>query len=213
VSDPGPLPGHGVIINGPGPHDWLDRYEVVALVTLAALPVAAVATWQLVRRRRVAGDTTSSAWRTSLAEVGILYGTLPWLWLTLMPAGTGPAAHGTVSLVPLRDLATMPTYQVVGNLLVLGALGFFAPLRFAVLASMPRVLALAATCSILVESAQYVLQLGRVSSVDDVLLNTIGAGLAALASRSWWAHPARRGSVPGRRSVDALAPGARTPGS
>ena len=66
------------------------------------------------------------------------------------------------------------------------ALGFFAPLRFAALASVPRILALAAGCSVLVETAQYVLRLDRVSSVDDVLLNTAGAGLAALASRRWW---------------------------
>lgn len=64
-------------------------------------------------------------------------------------------------------------------------LGFFAPLRFAAPASVPRILALAAVCSILIEVSQYVFQLDRVSSVDDVLLNTAGAGLAALASRRW----------------------------
>ncbi|WP_243845113.1 hypothetical protein [Mumia sp. ZJ1417] len=65
------------------------------------------------------------ALRTTLAEIGIVCGTLPWVWLTLRPAGG--AAHGTVSLVPLRDLSSMPPYQVVGNLLVFAALGFFAP--------------------------------------------------------------------------------------
>jgi glycopeptide antibiotics resistance protein len=75
---------------------------------------------------------------------------------------------------------------IVGNLLVFAALGFFAPMRFAALASLPRVLALAAGCSVLIEVAQYVLQLDRVSSVDDVLLNAVGAVPAALASRPWW---------------------------
>ena len=65
-------------------------------------------------------------------------------------------------------------------------LGFLVPLRFPALASVPRILALAAGCSVLVEAAQYVLRLDRVSSVDDVLLNAAGAGLAALASRRWW---------------------------
>jgi glycopeptide antibiotics resistance protein len=50
----------------------------------------------------------------------------------------------------------------------------------------PRILALAACCSVLIETAQYVLQLDRVSSVDDVLLNAAGAVPAALASRPWW---------------------------
>ena len=91
-----------------------------------------------------------------------------------------------MNLVPLRDLLEMDTGQIVGNLLVFAALGFLAPLRFAALASIPRILALGACCSILVEVAQYVFRLDRVSSVDDVLLNAAGAGLAALASRRWW---------------------------
>jgi glycopeptide antibiotics resistance protein len=69
---------------------------------------------------------------------------------------------------------------------VFAALGFLAPVRFAAPASVPRILVLAAGCSVLVATAQYVLRLDRVSSVDDVLLNTAGAGLAALASRHWW---------------------------
>ena len=95
--------------------------------------------------------------------------------------------------MPLRDLVVVvaagpvtATVQIVGNLLVFAALGFFAPIRFAALASVPRILALAAGCSVLVEVLQYVLRLDRVSSVDDVLLNAAGAGLAALASRRWW---------------------------
>jgi glycopeptide antibiotics resistance protein len=59
-------------------------------------------------------------------------------------------------------------------------------MRFAALASVPRILALGAGCSIVVETAQYVLQLDRVSSIDDVLVNAAGAMLAALASRRWW---------------------------
>jgi glycopeptide antibiotics resistance protein len=86
------------------------------------------------------------------------------------------------------------TGQIVGNLLVFAALGFFAPVRFAALASVPRILALAASCSVLVETAQYVLRLDRVSSVDDVLVNAAGAGLAALVSRRWWRATARTSS-------------------
>ena len=100
----------------------------------------------------------------------------------------------------------MVTGQVVGNLLVFAALGFFAPLRFAALASVPRILALAAGCSVLVEAAQYVLRLDRVSSVDDVLLNAAGAGLAALASRRWW-RTAHGASSPTQPTSIAPVPG------
>ena len=172
-----------------GWHDWVGTFTGVVLITVAALPLAAVMVWVLARRRGGA----PSAWRLSLAEVGIVYGTVPWVWMILLPGGPEP---GRVSLVPLRDLLTIlagapmtVVGQVVGNLLVFAALGFCAPIRFAALASISRIVALAAGCSVLVETAQYVLRLDRVSSVDDVLLNAAGAGLAALASRRWWRAP------------------------
>ena len=185
-----------------GWHGWLGTVNGVVLITVAALPLAALAVWALARRSSVAGTTPPWAWRKSLAEVGIVYGTVPWVWMTMLPGGQAGAVTGRVSLVPLRDLLTLlaggpvtAIVQIGGNLLVFAALGFFAPLRFTALASVQRILALAAGCSILVETAQYVLRLGRVSSVDDVLLNTAGAGLAALASRRWWRATARASSM------------------
>ncbi|MGX1615766.1 VanZ family protein [Micromonospora chalcea] len=176
-----------------GWHGWLGTINGVVLITVAALPFAALVVWLLVRRRGGGGP----AWRRSLAEVGMVYGTVPWVWMIMLPGDGAGVVPGRVSLVPLRDLLTVlasgpltVTVQIVGNLLVFAALGFFGPLRFVALASVPRILALAAACSILVEVAQYVLRLDRVSSVDDVLLNTVGAGLAALASRRWWRAPA-----------------------
>jgi hypothetical protein len=176
-----------------GWHGWLGTITGVVLLTVAALPPAALAVCVLARRRQARDTAPAPTWRRSTAEVGIVYGTVPWVWMIMLPGGPVGAVPGRVSLVPLRDLHTVldggprsATVQVVGNLLVFAALGFFAPLRFAVLASLPRILALAAGCSVLVEVAQYALRLDRVSSVDDVLLNTAGAGLAALASRRWW---------------------------
>ena len=165
---------------------WLDTFTGIALITAAALPVALITAWVLARWRTVTGTPTEWAWRRSLAEVGIVYGTLPFVWLTMLPGAFAGRVPGRVSLIPLRDLVTMPASQVIGNLLVFAALGFFAPIQFSRLASLPRILALAAAASAAIEVAQYVLQLDRVSSIDDVLLNTAGAGLAALASRSWW---------------------------
>ncbi len=165
-------------------HGCFDTFNGVVLITLVSLPLAALVVWVLARRRRAADGT--SAWRTSLAEVGMVHGTVPFLWLTMMPGAGAGTVPGRVSLVPLRDLLTMGPLGIVGNLLVFAALGFFAPMRFAALASVPRILALGAGCSVLVETAQYVLRLDRVSSVDDVLVNAAGAVLAALASRRWW---------------------------
>ena len=172
-----------------GWHQWLGTFTGVALLAVAALPVAALAVCALAARRTGTGTAPAWAWRRSLAEVGIVYGTVPWVWMTMLPGSRAGEVPGRVSLVPLLDLPTRSTDQVVGNLLVFAALGLFAPVRFAALASPPRILVLAASCSAVVETAQYVLQLDRVSSVDDVLLNTAGAGLAALASRRWWRQP------------------------
>ncbi|MFG1606959.1 VanZ family protein [Actinoplanes sp. NPDC049265] len=172
--------------------DVLGISDIVAIAALG-LPVAGLAAWLSARRRRAGGLALRPAWRMSVAEVGMIYGTAPWVWMIMLPG-----SRDGVNLLPLRDLlevaaagpATGVVVQVVGNLLVFAALGFFGPIRYAGLASVGRILLLAAGCSIVVEVAQFVLRLNRVSSIDDVLLNAAGAGLAALASRRWW----RRGS-------------------
>ncbi|MEU4062311.1 VanZ family protein [Streptomyces wedmorensis] len=184
-------------------HGCYDTFNGVVLMTLVALPLALLVVWVLARRRRSAGG--ASAWRTSLAEVGMVHGTLPFLWLTMMPGGGAGVVPARVSLVPLRDLVTMGPLGIGGNLLVFAALGFFAPMRFAAPASVPRILALGAGCSVLVETAQYVLRLDRVSSVDDVLVNAAGAVLAALASRRWWRTPEATRSEEPQRPVPAAA--------
>ncbi|MFD6877165.1 MULTISPECIES: VanZ family protein [unclassified Streptomyces] len=170
-------------------HGCFDTFNGVVFMTLVAMPLSVLVVWALARRRRAAG--VAGAWRTSLAEVGMVHGTVPFVWMILMPGAGAGVVPGRVSLVPLLDLVTMGPLGIVGNLLVFAALGFFAPVRFAAVASVPRVLALGAGCSVLVETAQYVLRLDRVSSVDDVLVNAAGAVLAALASRRWWRSAGR----------------------
>lgn len=185
-------------------HGCYDTFNGVVLMTLVTLPLAVLVAWVLACLRRAAG--VPSAWRMSLAEVGMVHGTVPFVWMILMPGSGAGTVPGRVSLVPLRDLITMGPLGIVGNLLVFAALGFFAPVRFAALASVPRVLALGAGASVLVETAQYVLQLDRVSSVDDVLVNAVGAALAGLASRRRWRTAA---DTPSDRPGAAPAPAAR----
>ncbi|MGP3690268.1 VanZ family protein [Streptomyces sp. IBSNAI002] len=184
-------------------HGCFDTFNGVVLMTLVTLPLAVLVAWALARRRRAAG--APSAWRLSLAEVGMVHGTVPFVWMTMMPGSGAGIVPGRVSLVPLRDLVTMGTLGTVGNLLVFAALGFFAPMRFSALASLPRILALGAGCSLLVETAQYVFRLDRVSSVDDVLVNAAGAALAALASRRWW-RTAAQAKTPSDRPRPTLVP-------
>jgi hypothetical protein len=133
------------------------------------------------------------AWWAAAAEVGAVAGTLPWLWMILTPL----PQQGEVHPVPFQEVSGYlgvplreAIVQVGGNLAVFAAAGALAPVRWRLGGRTAVVLwvvaAAAAAGSLLVETLQWALDLGRVSSVDDVLLNTAGAVLAALATRRWW---------------------------
>lgn len=185
-----------------------------------ALVVAVLVIRLLVRVRRLRGVPYDRAWRHSVAEVGLVVGTAPWVWMILTPR---PGERG-LSLVPLQDLADQlsgpvpaAVVQVGGNLLVLAALGFFLPVRFRLVpgqggragsrervapgpgpgprtvAVLVRVAVVLLAVAVTVEVLQYVLRLGRVTSVDDVLVNVAGGLIAALCSRRWWADRALLG--------------------
>lgn len=135
----------------------------------------------------------SGSWRRSVAEVGMVLGTLPWVWMILTPMQLPPGAT-TVYLVPFVDLWNsleigwfFVLVQVGGNLMVLLALGAFAAVRFAAMASLTRLAALGLAFSLAVELIQHAFVSGRVFSVDDVLLNAAGCVLGGLLSRPWWA--------------------------
>jgi glycopeptide antibiotics resistance protein len=128
----------------------------------------------------------------------MIVGTAPWLWMILTPSiGTNG-----INAVPFRDLSMVLAsppgtviVQVGGNLLVFAALGALLPVRSPRFAGLVAVAAVAASASITVETLQYALRLGRVSSIDDVLLNTAGAVLAAMVTRGWWAERIPAGVV------------------
>ena len=162
--------------------EWIGTETGVVVGGVLGIPVAllAVLLLGLLRKR----GRRPAPWRTALADVGLFWGTLPWVWLLLLPGSSSE-----LSLVPFADIADLLAHrdlgQIAGNLLVFAALGFFGPLRFAALRSVGRVLLVAGAWSALIEIAQFTV-LHRVSSVDDVLLNALGAALASLLSRRWW---------------------------
>src|SRR5690606_235504 len=154
-----------------------------------ALPLAALAIWLLSRFRARRGHPAPL--RTALADVGTVAGTAPWGWMTRTPR-PGRAGGRLVPLAAPAAVLAGPWATAVGrargNLLVFAALGALLPVRTARLASPARIAAVAAAASLLVEVLQYVLRLGRVSSVDDVLINVAGAVVAAMITRRWWAR-------------------------
>lgn len=170
-----------------------ERWGHVLIVAALALPVVALAVAALVRWRTSGGTARGVARRRSLAEVGAAAGTLPWLWMVLTPT----SGDRELALIPVLDLVDLVgerpvtvLVQVGGNLLVLAAFGAFLPMRFGSLARVHRVAAASAGASVTIELLQYVLNLGRVTSVDDVLMNTVGALIGAVLTRHWWAGAA-----------------------
>jgi VanZ like protein len=161
--------------------------DVVAVAMLSLFPAAGVAVvlarWRTRRAVRSSRPRTGAhPWRLSFAEVGMVVGTAPWLWMILTPRGYGRS----VELVPLVGLIAqlggspnVAIEQIGGNLLVFAAFGLCAPLRWSL--RVRTVAALACAASVSVEALQYALAIGRVTSVDDVLLNTAGATVAALS--------------------------------
>jgi VanZ like family len=161
----------------------VQRWIPVVVVSVAMLPlgVAAAAILYALRVRR--GSPPPTAMRHSIAEVGMVAGTLPWIWMILTPL----RGRREVRPWPVLDILTQihegmafAFFQIVGNLLVFASFGFFAPIRWPI--RPVAVVVIAALASATVEGLQYVLDLGRVTSIDDVLLNATGAGLAAMAS-------------------------------
>jgi hypothetical protein len=173
----------------------IGRWVPVVIISVLAIPAAILAMRVLARRRVQAGMPQARAWRTAVAEVGMVAGTAPWLWMILTPLPEPRHLH----LLPLVDLwnqlhhPVAVFFQVVGNMLVFSAFGFLAPVRWRV--GPLWVMAVAAAGSATVEALQWLLDLGRVTSIDDVLVNAAGAGLASLASRRWWAAHAEPGHL------------------
>jgi hypothetical protein len=157
-------------------HHFHDVWLYVALL----IPVAVLVTIALARLR------PSRSWERSIAEVGMVFGTLPWAWMILTPLRLPPNSI-TVYLVPFSDLwHDRDVFQIVGNLLVLFAFGVFAPVRFAALRSLTRLALVGLAIALTLELMQHLFVAGRVFSVDDVWLNALGCVLGGLVTRRRW---------------------------
>lgn len=111
------------------------------------------------------------------------------LLLTLMPNGS---LHGrTLNLVPLRDMWrtltnsidwSVPVAQLGGNVLPVFPVGLLLALRRPDLRASWMIAALLALTGS-IEALQYLLGVGRVASIDDVMLGTLGGFLGCLVGR------------------------------
>ena len=77
-------------------------YGGVIVGWLIAVPIAALIVWGLIGWRRQRGLGRDIARRHSLTEVGVVLGTVPWVWMTMLPSDDGKRY---VNLAPLQGLA------------------------------------------------------------------------------------------------------------
>lgn len=153
----------------------------------AVLAVAYLAVALLLVRRWSAGPSR----RPAAVALGLVLALV--LAMTLAGYHPHPGVR-PVELVPLAGLGRHTGTELIGNLALLAPFGAFGGLLWR---GRPRlVLALAAALSASIEGFQYAAASGRVASVNDVLLNTLGAalGLAGghLVSRHTAAHTPSR---------------------
>jgi hypothetical protein len=64
-------------------YDWVGTYTGVVALAVLSFPIAVVTAGLLGWRRKATG--APRPWRTAVAEVGLVYGTAPWVWMTLLP--------------------------------------------------------------------------------------------------------------------------------
>ncbi len=172
---------------------WRSYADELAVVAFIGVPVCLGIAWVFHRWQGVIGERNEGV-RNVLLNGLLLASVLPFLYATL---SHGYGIQRTVSLVPFREvfvsfrspqaaLSDVTLLNLGGNAALLFLFGALIPMRYRVFAGAGRVAALAALLSVSVEIAQYALSVGRVSSVDDVLLNTGGAVIGALLTRRWW---------------------------
>ncbi|GAB3578120.1 VanZ family protein [Amycolatopsis endophytica] len=165
----------------------LSSFGILLPVAVIVLPFA-LFTWRLLVQRRRRTRPTWIAASTAGIDVGAVLLAALVLALTMIPVAGGHTS--SLHLVPGSDIVTEfaddgALWQIAGNLVLLAPLGALVPLRVTRLHSVARVAWAAFVASGAIELTQFVLHVGRVTSTDDVLLNTLGAAAGATLSCGW----------------------------
>ncbi|MEV5721281.1 VanZ family protein [Amycolatopsis mediterranei] len=181
-------------------------------ISAIALPYALLG-WPLLAARRRRRMSARRASATAAVDCTVFLVAFLVFCLVTMPVGS--SAESTLDLVPGADVTAALSsdgslWQVVGNVLLLCPLGALLPLRIRRLRTLLRIALAALAASVLMEGTQYLIHTGRVTSADDILLNTAGATLGAALSRRGWrtldAAPPAPVAIPQPRRTICEAP-------
>ncbi|WP_050370980.1 VanZ family protein [Streptomyces acidiscabies] len=172
---------------------WNSYADELATAVLLGVPTCLGLAWTFHNwrhRKRTPADVR----RDVLLDGLLIASLLPYLYVTL---SQGYGNQRTLSLMPFGELSVsfassqlafsdVTLLNVGGNAALLLIFGALLPIRSRWSRTLGRVATIAALLSVTVEITQYALAVGRVSSTDDVLLNTAGAVVGALLTRNWW---------------------------
>jgi glycopeptide antibiotics resistance protein len=168
---------------------------LLPLIPLGILAVAAATVALSWFRHRRGAPLRRAAARSAL-DVLATASLLGILILTLPPS---IQAGRTLDLIPFRHWGSHTArVEMLANLVMFVPLGVFGPARVRRLDRPAVILLFAAGLSLVIEVLQFALDLGRQTSIEDVIMNTAGAGVGYLllvASRALFVGPRDRHRV------------------
>ncbi|WP_025274780.1 VanZ family protein [Haloglycomyces albus] len=137
--------------------------------------------------RRARTDRSRRPWAIAAWDIAACVVTLPLVVMALTPTDAPAVVLYTVPFTDMTNLGTQWDYvavQIGGNLVL------FAVLTAALLVRFPlrpvHALLIGFTLSLAIETVQYVSSNGRVASIDDLMLNSLGAYFGCFLSYRYW---------------------------
>ncbi|WP_104479247.1 VanZ family protein [Actinokineospora auranticolor] len=150
----------------------------------------------------------TEARRTAILDGLLVCTAIPILYLVAMPV-SGLAGRTMVNLVPGAEMASMvetgtegdtARVQALGNLVLIFPITALLPLRVPRMRSWRALIMAIVSVSVLIEAAQWLLAVGRATTADDAILNSVGGLLGAAATWYWWRSRRDRERLPPRRT-------------
>ncbi|MBB5171934.1 VanZ family protein [Texcoconibacillus texcoconensis] len=164
---------------------WRAFSQAIPLL-LILIPFVILIGWLFYNKNVKKGETKKKALYVVIINSFLILSIIGVLLVTLLPR---PGGGQSVQLVPFLSIwdtlvnsvhYTGPIRNIGFNILLFIPLGFFLTLKLQSQYKLLRITIIGMLFSIGVELAQYFLAIGRVSNIDDVILNTFGTFVGVL---------------------------------
>jgi|GEM_PF-3546848 len=160
------------------------HFDYVLPLMLLLLPIVILAGLFIYRKRRNR-LAVKEAVTTVIIDMFLLLSVVGILVVTLFPQRIvyTPIAS-RVQLIPFADVTNISPYvlieNIVFNIFLFLPFGFFTSWRLSSTKVLRRILLMGMCFSLCIELLQLLLPIGRSTTVDDIILNTVGAVIGSL---------------------------------